>query len=352
MNSKTSPIQLPDISPAVKNQGKQRILGLDIIRALAIVLVVLQHAMPDSLHSDTGSVADLLCGPNAVLFIVLSGALLLPLSKDSGTFFRHRAVRVIIPFIFWSMIYAWDNWSNCPIEATNYWLAEQIRWTLLNPTFEEGYFIPVIIGLYLFYPVISPWIKGASKRAMIWFLAIWCVALTLPYLTIVMGVKDYQFTLVGTFYNYLGFAVAGCYFMRYPLNKESRKKAIIMIASAITIAYILPLLMRNTLFTLDISSTNLSLPVAMAAMLLFALLSPIQRPQNPGATTLLSINIISVIARYSYVIYLIHPLVIRILSRDFPEMTDSWLLFPITFTISLTLSYIVSHTPCIRHFLS
>lgn len=340
-----------ELSPAVADRGHRRLLGPDIVRALAIVLVVLQHAMPLSLHTSDGSLADLLCAPNAVLFIMISGALLLPLSDPAGTFFRKRAVRVLTPFIFWSMIYAWDNWMTYGDGSGTYWLAMQIRWSLLDPTFSAGYFIPVLIGLYLIYPVISPWIRNASKRAMQWFIGVWCVALTLPYFTVVMGVGDYQFTIVGTFYNYIGFAVAGCYFMRYPLRREGIRKAIAFVAAALLLAYIAPLLLRNY-FPLKISMQNLSLPVAMSAMLLFSLLSQTARPDHPGAITRQAINAIGVIARYSFLIYLIHPLVIRILSRNFPEMADTWAMFPTAFFISLLAGYIISHIPCVRHFLS
>lgn len=351
MNTNSTDSPTGAISPAIADKGRRRLLGPDIVRALAIVLVVLQHTLPSAMHTDSGSVADLFLAPNAVLFLMISGALLLPLSEPAGTFFRKRAVRVLTPFIFWSMIYAWDNWVTYG-DGNTYWLAMQIRWSMLDPTFSAGYFIPVIIGLYLIYPVLSPWIRTASKRAMQWFIGVWCVALTLPYLTVVMGVDNYQFTLIGTFYNYIGFAVAGCYFMRYPLSKERRTKAIAMIAVAITLAYILPLLLSHSLFTLDISSQNLSLPVAMAAMLLFALFSPLKRPDNAGAVARTGMNVIGVIARYSYVIYLIHPLAVRLLTRHYPDLDSSVLLFPIAFLISLLTGYIISHTPCLRHFLS
>lgn len=351
MNTNSTDSPTGAISPAIADKGRRRLLGPDIVRALAIVLVVLQHTLPSAMHTDSGSVADLFLAPNAVLFLMISGALLLPLSEPAGTFFRKRAVRVLTPFIFLVDDLCVGQLGD--IRRRQHLLAGDADKMVAAR--------PHILGR-LFHPrhhrVVSH-ISGAvamdqnriqKGHAMV-YRSLVCGAHP-PYLTVVMGVDNYQFTLIGTFYNYIGFAVAGCYFMRYPLSKERRTKAIAMIAVAITLAYILPLLLSHSKFTLDISSQNLSLPVAMAAMLLFALLSPVKRPDNAGAVTRAGMNVIGVIARYSYVIYLIHPLAVRLLTRHYPDLDSSVLLFPIAFLISLLTGYIISHTPCLRHFLS
>lgn len=338
-------------SIAIADRGKRPLLGLNIIRAAAIVLVVINH----TIQTQSGSAGEhwlhALTAPDAVLFLILSGALLLPLSVSTGTFLRQRATRVLTPFIAWSIIYAALTYFL--ITGSKFWFAEQVRWLLLNPTFNEGWFIPVILGLYLAYPILTPWIKTASRKQLRYFLILWFGALTLPYLQLIMGVKTFEGTIVGPFFGYVGYAVAGYYLMRYPRLSATR----VAIAAACILGGVAAPMATyyagfNSPFA-DLIGDNLTLPTALLSTALFALISPITRPRRCGKAMGAAIRAVDFVAAYAFLIYLIHPLFVRYLIPNYlPELQQSWLYCPAVVAASLLLGTVIKRLPGIRHILS
>ena len=93
-----------------------RNVALDLIRVVAIVLVLWQHASEYYYIGDNLSVIHanipLLTWMNSVaricvpLFVMISGYLLLPVSTSTATFFRRRFTRILFPWVFWCVAYA------------------------------------------------------------------------------------------------------------------------------------------------------------------------------------------------------------------------------------------------------
>lgn len=98
--------------------SEQRIVFLDYLRVIACFMVILVHCIePFYLNSDGTYIAsrsdalwvtflNSLLRIAVPLFIMASSYLLLPLKSDTQTFYRRRFERVAIPFIFWSLAYA------------------------------------------------------------------------------------------------------------------------------------------------------------------------------------------------------------------------------------------------------
>lgn len=338
-------------SISIADKGKRPLLGLNIIRAAAIVLVVINHTISTQHGSAGEHWLHALTAPNAVLFLMLSGALLLPLSVPTATFLRQRATRVLTPFISWSIIYAALTYFL--ITGSKFWFAEQVRWLLLDPTFNEGWFIPVILGLYLVYPILTPWIRAASRKQLRYFLILWFAALTLPYLYLIMGVEPFEDTILGPFFGYVGYAVAGYYLMRFPgLSAKRAVIAVLCIIAAIAAPMATYYAHFNSPFA-DLIGGNLTLPTALFAIALFALISPIARPRRCSKTMGAAIRAVDFVAAYAFLIYLIHPLFVRYLIPNYlPEFQQSWLYCPAVLAASLLLGVIIKRLPGIRHILS
>ena len=79
------------------------------------------------------------------LFIVASSFLQFPLHYTTGEFFRRRAVRILIPFAIWTVVYALV-WGE-PVE--------NFRGLLLNFNYAAGHlwFVYMLVGLYLIIPL-------------------------------------------------------------------------------------------------------------------------------------------------------------------------------------------------------
>lgn len=98
------------------------------------------------------------------LFIIASSYLQFPLHYSTGEFFRRRAVRILVPFAIWTLVYALV-WGE-PVQ--------NFRDLLLNFNYAAGHlwFVYMLIGVYLLMPLLSPWAEKVSKRELQGFLAL------------------------------------------------------------------------------------------------------------------------------------------------------------------------------------
>ena len=169
--------------------GTTRIVFLDYLRVLACLMVIATHSC-DSFYIGPGgvwqcasesdrlwiSIIDSIMRAAVPLFVMTSSYLLLPLKDDNTTFFKRRFIRVLVPFAVWSCIYAF--WPVLMGDLP----ASELPMRLLHPIWnfndDSGHlwYIYMLIGLYLFMPVLSPWLKQTGKKAELAFLAVWFVS--------------------------------------------------------------------------------------------------------------------------------------------------------------------------------
>ena len=106
------------------------------------------------------------------LFIVASSYLQFPLHYTTGEFCRRRAVRILIPFIIWSLIYAFV-WGE-PVS--------NLKSLMLNFNYSAGHlwFVYMLIGVYLLMPLLSPWAEKVGKKELQIYLGIWLFTTVIP----------------------------------------------------------------------------------------------------------------------------------------------------------------------------
>ena len=86
--------------------------GWDVLRVLACIMVIVVHARgPYTYHADGtldfwAAFYFVLVRAGVPLFVMLSSALLLPLRQTTGDFLKRRFMRVALPFVIWSVIFA------------------------------------------------------------------------------------------------------------------------------------------------------------------------------------------------------------------------------------------------------
>ena len=174
-------------------QNQQRIVFLDYLRVVACFMVILVHACePYYLGGEGTYIANasdalwvtlidsaLRCA--VPLFVLTSSYLLFPLQIPTGQFFRRRVVRVGVPLLVWSLLYAvvpmWGSGGAIDIKAN---LAN----LLLNFNMNSGHlwFCYMIIGVYIAMPIFSPWIERVSRRGEEIFLVAWAFTTLAPFL--------------------------------------------------------------------------------------------------------------------------------------------------------------------------
>ncbi|MBO4843403.1 MAG: acyltransferase [Bacteroidales bacterium] len=173
---------------------EQRVYFLDYLRVIALFLVLIVHAsetfygseilVPDQDTRLWLGIWDGIARVSVPLFMVCSAFLLAPLKEGQswGDFFRRRAKRILPPMFIFFVLYSvlpvfWgaSTWKEA-------WQA--LSYIPLNFPMAAGHlwFMYPLIGLYLFIPFISPWLKVATERQERLFLILWALSTCIPYL--------------------------------------------------------------------------------------------------------------------------------------------------------------------------
>lgn len=171
-----------------------RIIWADLLRLIAIFMVISIHcsdpfnvspeARSNPEYNLWGSIYGAFLRPCVPLFVMLTGMLLLPVKQEIGQFYHKRMLRVIVPFIIWSLLYNLFPWVTGLLGLDSSVLTTMFPYAGDNPsqTFESSlhnilmipfnfntytvplWYIYMLIGLYLYMPFFSAWIKQATKK--------------------------------------------------------------------------------------------------------------------------------------------------------------------------------------------
>ena len=197
----------------LSNRKNQHIVWLDVVRFIAMFTVVCCHCTdPFNFYPGTapnigeiklwGAIYGSVLRPCVPLFVMITGALLLPVRGDTSTFYKKRIPRVFYPFLIWSVLYNLFPWITGLLglnpqiildffpyageEVMQQSFSVSLEYILMIPfNFSilavHMWYIYLLIGLYLYLPVFSAWVEKASERAKLMFLLAWGVTLLLPY---------------------------------------------------------------------------------------------------------------------------------------------------------------------------
>ena len=279
--------------------------SLDIIRILACLMVVTMHSPLPGDESDGLFLSALsyLTAPGIGLFFMISGALLLPVKTDTQSFLQKRFVKIIIPTLIWSMIYlgvalgtkkepfSWDALFSIPFSAQG------------NPTF---WFLYTLMGLYLLAPILSHWLKVASRREIEFYLLLWGVSLCYPLLRLILDTNTSTTGILYYFTGYVGYFVLGHYLEKYPDQIKYN-----WLIPAVIIAYAAPVFCKVKGLTVDFYSLfwYLSIFVVIQCIFIWRVICSLV-PGKGWPTINRSISKISI---STFGIYLVHYFIIRTL---------------------------------------
>ncbi len=143
------------------------------------------------------------------LFVMLSGALLLPRNEPFDVFLKKRLVRVLLPFIFWSFAYIANSLLNdlkSGMHLNFEYISQQVFIHFRDGSVPHFWYIYMLIGLYLFIPIIGKWLRNATENELLYFLSIWFIVIILdqPFISKIKPAIDFSY-----FSGYLGYLVLG-----------------------------------------------------------------------------------------------------------------------------------------------
>ena len=196
-----------------------------VIRAFAMLIIVTQHlSFPLIYQYNNLGYSDWWIGnafymwgkAGSPLFVMVSGLLLLAPRKDEpiSVFFRKRFLKVLWPFLAWSLIYLlWRIYGR----GESFTPREIAVMFIQGPVYYHLWFIQMILGLYLATPILRIYTRHASRDNLRYFVIVWFFAAAIfPIFRRYMGF-DIGITVAVTT-GFVGFYVLGYYLRPIMLN--------------------------------------------------------------------------------------------------------------------------------------
>jgi surface polysaccharide O-acyltransferase-like enzyme len=226
--------------------SNKNIIWLDNLRVLSTLAVVIIHSSVNILFKfekvslEHWWVANFydgffrFCVP---IFVMLSGALILPKEEEIPVFLKKSFQRILLPFFFWHGVYMFFNWQ-VRYKGKHFDFSHGLEWVIKQFQGYSSYhfwYIYMLIGLYLFIPIIGKWVRKGSERELEYFLLIWLISLVINY----ADFWGFSWTVkLPYFSGYLGYLILG-YYLRF--KEFNPKKAMVFSLVAILIGTLITL---------------------------------------------------------------------------------------------------------------
>lgn len=281
-----------------------RKIELDLIRVLALLLVILQHSC--SMLEVSGPVFNCLW-MGVPLFVMLSGSLQFKPSYSGASvlnYYSRRYARILPPFLVWGLIVyvisALMHKYN-QVQTAGDAFRHFIPFLVTNRINEAFWYVYLIAALYLVTPLLKVIFAGRSgTRILTCCIAVWLVAAVLrdffPSLPVFSALP-----VTGRFAGYwLGFYLCGHYLMNIARRKPGPGCAAAVFALALAASIVLS----------SRGIASLSLQILQAVSLFSALTELRVSPSN----------LLTDMSRYSYTAYLTHFMIIGLLYTALPAV--------------------------------
>lgn len=341
---------------------------VDLIRTIAIFLVVLLHASNETLQLSSASetywwtaviykTVSMACVP---LFVMLSGSLLLQpkkLEEPIRVFLKKRLSRIGLAFVFWTIIYTlWSFFlSQQPLTWPN--LVQATLFGIFSGAYYHFWFLYLIIGLYLITPILRAIIANGNWNVLRYLIILWFLAVAVVPIIQLVGFYTF-YTLVFLIIGWIGYFALGAYLHRVKIHS-------ILLYSVLGCSFVWTIFgtwvmnyplayMGNKDFFFDYLTAN----VILGSITLFMILIKIRPSDWPGKNHSTLRNLVKVIGQNTLPIFLLHVIILESLQRGFFGFTLSAhtldpaieipLIAVVTFFITVGLILVMRKVPGLR----
>jgi len=309
---------------------KASTLPVDLLRTVAIILVILLHAAIEgnpnlNIMSPQGvqlwwtsNIYDSIARSAVPLFVMLTGALLLQPNKVDEplrVFFKKRWNRMGIPVIFWGAIFfAWDFL----VKGQSLSVLSILQGLFAGP-YVHFWYVYILIGLYLITPILRVVVAHADWRIIRYFLIIWFIGsgiITLVTLYSNLSAqtiwfKDNVFLLTGL----IGYFILGAYAVKLRFRTSILYLGLIL-STAWTIVgtFFLVGTLGESYGQFFHEATSFSVIIASVTLFLILAAIPSQTIENrfPRGN-----KILQVISQNTLPIYLFHIIILETLQKGY-----------------------------------
>jgi len=296
---------------------------LDTLRAIAMLGVIIIHVSSPLVKMSygknmtywwIGNVLDSGVRFAVPLFLMLSGATLLVREYNLRAFYKKRFLRVLLPFLFWIIVYWVYRWCVLIPAQQPHELHSILQWAV-NLFLKEGvskhfWYIYMILFIYLLVPFIGKGLHKLSDSAVLYLLVGWVIlafALKSVPLNMYNWSGDYGSRFLGYFL-YTGYLVLGFYLSKLSvISIRSRYIAFAIFFLSILASAGMTFIFSRQAHGLDLTMYSyLTINTIVQSIAIFVVIKD-SESQNRFFVT-----IQHTISNYSYGIYLAHIMVIGI----------------------------------------
>jgi surface polysaccharide O-acyltransferase-like enzyme len=347
--------------PPAKTENIDWINNLRVVALYAVIvlhctsLLLMQYgkvSMSDWLVADFLNATVRFAVP---VFVMITGALSLHKEYEIGSFLKKRLVRVVVPFLFWSLVYIGYSLYNEEIAFTgDVWANVKLVLHLLKVgSSYHLWYVYMLIGLYFFIPVIGKFVRHASEKEILYFLVVWfaVMLITQPYLVRYNPSVDMHY-----FAGFVGYLVLGHYLAFKDFNIKHLRLWMILV-----FLFSIALITVGSQWVIADNrwpSTMFFEPVSPAIVLLAASVFLIFKLSAPKLSPVI-IRIRDFAGGFNYGIYLAHALVLYFLEDPFGisyKLCTPIISIPLTalicFIVTLPLVWLVNKIPLVGRWIS
>lgn len=202
---------------------KNRLLWIDWLKVIAVFGVALIHISNHYIQDNLFLTYNWFIGLGfesisrcaVPLFIMVSGFLVLR-REESISDTPKRLKRILLPFAFWMLISVINQlgFSNL-FEVIKYYLSGFFNPTGVNLLY---WFVYMILGLYLFAPILSKWISNSTIKEVEYFLGIWLFVMIVSLTILLTGYSS----VIPKYFTYFGGAIGYFVLGYYLVFKDSK----------------------------------------------------------------------------------------------------------------------------------
>lgn len=348
---------------------RRRIIAFDVLRVVAAFAVVLLHASAQywrssfpSMEWEVRTVYDALTRWCVPVFVMISGALFLNEAKPIswGKLYRKNVFRIVCAYLFWAVVYS-VVCETCDYLDGGHAFDPQLMLRNIVEGPIHFWFLKMLLCLYVFIPVLRRFV--ARKRFEVAYLVLsLLVAFVFPFSLRMMGHSTDFLVWVNSRYasfglcevmGYSGYFVLGHYLYFYPMGRRARRFTYLLaLMSVVCVIVATRMCSYQKGMAYDYFFDYLNPFTLIEAISVFAFFVTLYRQKCSAHQLIIEMS------KASFGIYLVHLLVMRILSCfSFHSSSFSALFFiPIYTVIVFALSYLIVkmmwRIPLLRRFVS
>lgn len=344
-------------------QSRDRVMYFDFLRIIAICAVVVLHvsaqnyssAEVDTLEWQAFNFYDSIVRWGVPVFVMISGALFLDGEHSIEKIYKKNITRIVVAFIFWSLIYAVNNmiyFHTGWMAALKQFLAGQ----------GHMWFLFMIVGLYMIVPLVKPIVKSMELTKYFLLLSLLFTFVVPQAIKLISLKYSAAGSFVGSIWNkvwfhftlgYVCYFVCGYFLSKTDLGKNVKRTIYFLaicgfISTIVGTAWISVSQQKANVILYD----NFGVNIMVEALGVFVF---VKDKLGRKEVSLKTGKALALLSKYSFGAYLIHILVLDELARIFGINTLSFnpllsvpVISAIVIVVSFAASAALNHIPLLK----